>query len=122
VSSSTPAPFEAELSERGSFSWGSLRGELDLVTAPLLKDTLDRALAMPRPVAVDVSELAFMDSSGLGVCVRAIAAATARGNRVFFVGRDSQGAHAFRLSGLVDRVNWLQPGSDPLEHPPDGRP
>jgi anti-sigma B factor antagonist len=55
----------------------SLRGEIDFLNAPPIVEAITQALAQQRPakVRVDVSEVTFMDSSGIGVLVSAMHAA-----------------------------------------------
>lgn len=49
-----------------------LHGELDMATAPRLERVLTEALdAMPDEVRLDLSELTFLDSSGIRVLVTA---------------------------------------------------
>ena len=45
----------------------ALNGELDCQSAPELADALSQAATNGRPVVVDLSELRFIDSSGLHV-------------------------------------------------------
>jgi anti-anti-sigma factor len=49
-----------------------LIGELDLGTAPMLEDRLRQARADQVSVRLDLSELRFMDSTGLHVLIRAV--------------------------------------------------
>lgn len=49
----------------------TLAGELDLATAPVLQERLDAALRGKAAVVIDLSRLRFIDSSGLGMLVRA---------------------------------------------------
>ena len=50
----------------------SVRGDLDLYTAPRLWETIDQAIAeVPRQLVVDLSSVRFVDSTGLSVLVRA---------------------------------------------------
>jgi anti-sigma B factor antagonist len=50
----------------------AVRGELDLYTAPRLWDALDSAIAgKPHELVIDLSNVTFVDSSGLSVLVRA---------------------------------------------------
>ncbi|MFC6022846.1 STAS domain-containing protein [Plantactinospora solaniradicis] len=47
-----------------------VRGELDMATSPQLRERLQRLVdAGDRQVVVDLAEVGFMDSSGLGVLV-----------------------------------------------------
>ena len=48
-----------------------LAGELDISTSPDLQDTLAELTDAPRRVAVDLSELEFMDSTGLAALLGA---------------------------------------------------
>lgn len=47
-----------------------VRGEVDLATAPELDEVLAAIGASDGPVVVDLSEVSFLDSSGLSVLVR----------------------------------------------------
>ena len=50
----------------------SVRGEVDVYTAPHLWDEIDRAIAESADrVVIDLSDVTFIDSSGLSVLVRA---------------------------------------------------
>ena len=68
-------------------------GELDFATAPQLRTALEEALVYARLVLLDVSELSFMDSSGLRVILDA-----SRGG--------SKGAHVL-LVGVSEQVEAL---------------
>ena len=49
-----------------------VQGEIDLYTAPQLWETLDAAIAgTPHELVIDLSDVTFLDSSGLAVLVRA---------------------------------------------------
>jgi anti-anti-sigma factor len=50
----------------------SLTGELDLVTTPVLEDRLARLRARKSPVGLDLSNLDFIDSSGLHLLIRTV--------------------------------------------------
>jgi anti-sigma B factor antagonist len=70
----------------------SLRGELDLASAPVLQRELLEVLeGSPERVALDLRDLTFLDSSGLGSLYRARQVADDRGV-------------PFRLEGVPDQV------------------
>jgi anti-sigma B factor antagonist len=48
-----------------------LAGELDMATAPHLEAVLDRMLVIPDHIAVDMTRLTFIDSTGLRLLLRA---------------------------------------------------
>jgi anti-sigma B factor antagonist len=50
----------------------TVRGEIDMATAPQLRDLLDQVMdAGSRRIVLDCRELAFLDSTGIGVLVAA---------------------------------------------------
>lgn len=68
-----PAPFEVnvEAAENG-IQTISVRGELDLSTAPQLEGPLDQALEGGEgSVLIDLSQCEFIDSTGIALIVRA---------------------------------------------------
>jgi len=50
----------------------AVRGEIDLVTAPVLWESLADALPDTKRLVVDLSGTDFIDSTGLGVLIRAL--------------------------------------------------
>ncbi len=66
-----PTGFSISTSERGGRWVVVVRGELDLATAPALETAVTERLDAGHEVVVDLRELAFMDSTGLRVLVRA---------------------------------------------------
>lgn len=69
----SPAPFEVKV---GDLEHGvrtiSVRGELDLSTAPDLEGPLDEALASGEgSLLIDLSQCEFIDSTGIALIVRA---------------------------------------------------
>ena len=69
-----PIPFEVSVSElNGGIHSISVRGELDLSTAPDLERPLEEALERGEgPILVDLSECQFIDSTGIALIVRAL--------------------------------------------------
>jgi anti-anti-sigma factor len=63
-----PGPLDIGVSETGDTHTVRLRGELDLASVPELAGVL-QAMAGPK-VVVDLSELTFIDSSGVSALVR----------------------------------------------------
>lgn len=90
-----------------------LAGELDMATAPGLRDALHLALEVaPSVLAVDLAELTFVDSTGIGVLLTAARRAEAAGCP--FVVRSPRRAvlKVLRLTG-VERVMVIEPGPPP---------
>jgi anti-anti-sigma factor len=57
--------FDVTMSEEPARVVVSPRGELDLATAPLLAEILDKAATPGSSVTLDLGELEFIDSTGL---------------------------------------------------------
>ena len=56
-----------------------VRGELDLSTSPQLDEALRREIDAGKRVVVDLSEIAFIDSSGLNTLIAALRASSSNG-------------------------------------------
>ena len=56
-----------------------VRGELDLATSPELEEALRREIGAGRRVVVDLSDVAFIDSTGLNTLIAALRACDAKG-------------------------------------------
>src|SRR4051794_7879848 len=74
----------------------TLRGELDLATAPELDRLVIESLDAGTEVVVDLRSLAFMDSSGIRVLVAAHARAARVGSRLFII-RPEQGSAVTKI-------------------------
>jgi anti-anti-sigma factor len=80
-----------------------LSGELDLAGVTALDDALRGARDEGGPLTIDLSDLEFIDSSGLGVLVRFDNAATTAGFDYAVIPGPAAVHRAFVLSGL-DRM------------------
>ena len=82
----------------------TLEGEIDVYTAPRLKDALVEAIeAGCVDVIVDLEGVAFIDSSGLGVLVGALRRAKEHSGAVRLVCTTESILKIFRITGL-DKV------------------
>ena len=68
-----PEPFEVEAKELdGGVTMLTIRGELDMNTAPELERSLDDATSADSPaILIDLSACEFIDSTGVALIVRA---------------------------------------------------
>jgi anti-sigma B factor antagonist len=64
-----PELFSITRSTRGASEVVALAGELDMANAPLVSQALDELADAGRSVIVDLSELVFIDSSGIHAIV-----------------------------------------------------
>ena len=64
--------FRTESSRSNGQAVVRVHGEIDVYTAPQLWETIDAAIAgTPHELVIDLSDVTFLDSSGLAVLVRA---------------------------------------------------
>jgi anti-anti-sigma factor len=66
-----PEAIQIEVAHRGQRTLITVRGELDLATAPALERVLAAQTRHKRPLVLDLRGLSFIDASGLGVLLRA---------------------------------------------------
>jgi anti-sigma B factor antagonist len=83
----------------------SLRGELDAVTAPRLGSRLfGLADEGKRAVVVDLSEVTFMDSTGLGVLLNALRHFNVRHGQLVLVCPTERVLRPFQITGLTGHL------------------
>ncbi len=79
----------------------AVRGEIDLFTAPELKQTLQEAIeGGATRVVVDLSETTFLDSTALGVLIGAVKRLRSRDGSLVIVNTDANIAKTFEITGL----------------------
>ncbi|HEX8205101.1 MAG TPA: STAS domain-containing protein [Solirubrobacteraceae bacterium] len=82
-----------------------LVGELDLVTAPMLRDELTRHQARGRRTVLDLSEVGFLDSTGL---VLLMEAAREPGHTIALRrGLSPSVARLFQVTRTEDLFDWV---------------
>jgi anti-sigma B factor antagonist len=83
----------------------SLQGEIDASTAPRLGSCLfglaDEGM---RAVVVDLSEVTFMDSTGIGVLLNAMGHFSSRHGKLLFVCPTARVLRPFEVTGLVGHL------------------
>jgi anti-anti-sigma factor len=81
-----------------------LRGELDIDSAPDLQQALLRSRPAQQRVVLDLSELKFMDSTGLRVLLRARAAAEKGGWEIFIRNVPTNIQRLFDMTGVHEAL------------------
>jgi anti-anti-sigma factor len=81
--------FRIEAVPHGRHLVVAVEGDVDIATAPALREHLTAALAGAESIVVDLASVPFMDSTGLGVLVAASNRATA-GGKAFVLARPQQ--------------------------------
>jgi anti-sigma B factor antagonist len=102
-----PDEFSIAASDREGRALLTLRGELDLATAPELEQLVNERLDAGQDVVVDLRGLEFMDSSGIRVLVAAHARAARNDTRLFVVrpADDTAVSKIVEVSGLDGELN-----------------
>lgn len=79
----------------------SLRGEVDLVSAPLLREELkDAAQASPRRILLDLAALAFIDSTGIQALLEAQGHADSNAHALVLTNVPAHVRRLFRIAGI----------------------
>lgn len=79
----------------------SVKGEVDMYSAPTLRDRLSDLIdSGHHTVVVDLSDVGFLDSTGLGTLVAARQNATERGGSLPLVCDHERVLKLFRITGL----------------------
>jgi anti-sigma B factor antagonist len=79
----------------------SVRGEIDLFTAPEFKQRINAAIDAGRErILVDLTETSFIDSSSLGVLIAAHRRLRLRGGSLVVVSDNRAVLNTFRVTGL----------------------
>lgn len=79
-----------------------LRGSLDLATSPSVRAALVEAADKDRhDIIVDLTHLAFLDSTGLGALIGAHRRAAEHGGRVRLIVQDGPIARLLNITGLM---------------------
>ena len=88
----------------------SLRGELDLANATTVETQLRKALeAGDAPVIIDMSELEFIDSTGIALLVAALAPNGHTAELRFVPSNSPAVMRVLELTGLAERLPLVEP-------------
>jgi anti-sigma B factor antagonist len=87
----------------------SVRGEIDLFTAPELKQVLAESIEAGRiRIIVDLTATTFLDSTALGVLIGAVKRLRSRSGALAIVNTDENIAKTFEITGL-DQIFTILP-------------
>ena len=90
----------------------AVRGEIDLFTAPELKQVLAESIEAGRiRIIVDLTETTFLDSTALGVLIGAVKRLRSRDGALAIVNIDDNIAKTFEITGL-DQIFTILPSRD----------
>jgi anti-sigma B factor antagonist len=103
--------FAIDTVARGRHVVVEVRGDVDIATAPVLAQRLTEAVTSSCAVVVDLAEVGFMDSTGLGVLVAAFNRAKAAGTTLVLARPQRIVRNALRLvqvDAVVDVYDTLE--------------
>ena len=87
----------------GDFALVKVRGEVDLSWSQSVRKTILEALAKAKAVGVDLSEVSYIDSSGIAALVEGFQSARGKGQKFSLVAA-SQAVKAVLQLARLDRV------------------
>jgi anti-sigma B factor antagonist len=86
-----------------------VEGEVDVSNADELRNAVDAALALDAPeVTVDLSQVPYIDSTGIGVLVGAAHRAADAGKKLVVASPQKNVARVLGLLGVADDLNIRQ--------------
>jgi len=97
-----PAPFAVSREDERGMTVIAVSGDLDLSTAPQLKEALENASA-PRLV-VDLGACEFIDSSGIALLVNSFNEASKDGRQMALCGARQQVLRVLEIAGVGDLI------------------
>jgi anti-sigma B factor antagonist len=101
-------PLDIDIVERDGSLILVLEGELDIGTAPMLDQELERAETREaETLVVDLDRVAFIDSSGLHVLIKHAAISSQNGRRLRFTKGSDQVRRLFELTGTADHLPFV---------------
>jgi anti-anti-sigma factor len=92
------APFDVAVTVTDGLVVASVRGELDMATAPVLRSVL---MAAGGPSTVDLAGVTFIDASGLRVLVAAANRARGDGGELVLCGASRGVLRVLEITGLL---------------------
>jgi len=93
----------------------AVRGEIDLFTAPELKQKLTDAIESGKNrIVVDLSDTTFLDSTALGVLIGAVKRLRSREGALVIVNVDQNIAKTFEITGLDQIFTILSTRGDAI--------
>lgn len=105
-----------EARTEGDHTVVSVAGELDVFTAPRLEEKLSELVADGQvQLIVDLSDVSFMDSTGLGVMVKALKWVQDKGGTLQVVAAEERIVKVFKITGLDGVMSLRSSLADALE-------
>jgi anti-anti-sigma factor len=115
VTSDLPTPgIQTSLTPREGGSLLRVEGEVDLLSAPELEAALAEGIQLGGTLVADLTEVSFIDSTGLRVLLEARdRAATGGGELRLAIAEGGAVQRLLTLSGVLDLFGRSEPGGSP---------
>ena len=98
----TPEEYSATVTRNEDHVLIAIRGELDVYSASMLRQTMNEILGGGESsIRVDMEHLSYIDSTGLGVLVGALKQAREMGGDLRLRNLNSQAYNVFEITGLT---------------------
>jgi len=99
-------PLVVERSRVDGYELLAVEGELDIATAPRMLSVLNEAFAdLERPLVVDLSSVAFMDSTGLALLINAYRRVKRLGQAFAIVCPGGPISRVFEVADMVESLH-----------------
>jgi anti-sigma B factor antagonist len=92
----------------------TVAGEVDIATAPRLRELLAALARSGRPVIADLDQVTFIDAAGLRVLAAAARQAAAHGGSLHVISARHQVRQVFALTGLDRQIPLARTGAEAL--------
>lgn len=97
-----PEDYSATVTALGDDMEVAVKGELDVYTASMLRHTLNELIAEGhRSLVIEMANLSYIDSTGLGVLVGALKQVRELGGDLRLRGLTAQAYNVFEITGLT---------------------
>jgi anti-sigma B factor antagonist len=98
-------PLAVERSRNDGYELLTVEGELDIATAPRMLGALNEAIAdMDAPLVVDLTDVVFMDSTGLALLMNARRRVVRLGHGFAIICPTGPIARVFEIADMVDSL------------------
>lgn len=94
-------------------------GEMDLAVADVMRSALEKGLDQNpgiKDIIVNLSQVTYIDSSGLGVLLGRYKRVSRSGGRMFIVGAPPQVRRIIEMSGLLNIMKEFSSEAEALSH------
>lgn len=94
-------PLDLDVSERDGHAVVIVKGEVDLATSPQLRESLAGVVESATSIVVDLDQVGFIDSTGIGVLVGGVKRARGHGGDLSLVCTQRRILKVLEITGLT---------------------